>query len=57
MITALGGGESGGWHDFLSSLLKTITYVIDSMLLDTAKLTDINVVDNHSHYDLRYHPH
>ena len=57
MITALGGGESGGWHDFLSRLLKTMTYVIDWMLLDTAKLTDINVVDNHSHYDLRYHPH
>ncbi len=27
------------------------------MMLDTAKLTDMNVVDNHSHYHLRYHPH
>jgi hypothetical protein len=57
MIAALGSGEDSSWHDFLSSLLKTITYVIDLMMLDTVKLTDLNVVDNHSHYHLKYHPH
>jgi hypothetical protein len=44
-----------GMIRFLS--FKTITYVTDLMMSGGAKLTDMNVVDNHSHYHLKYHSH
>ncbi|MFT7472035.1 MAG: hypothetical protein ACI8XU_001931, partial [Kiritimatiellia bacterium] len=37
--------------------VKTITYVTDMMMFSAAKLTDMNVVDNHSHYHLKYQSH
>jgi len=31
-----------------------MAYVIDVMIIGEAKLADMNVVDNHSHYHLKY---